>query len=108
MLAANHWTELGVPDGGDGEGTEGAKGFCSPVGGVTVSTGQTFPSPHPHRPPPSSLGLDHQPMTLHGGTPGYGFICGRGEPCWTSVGRVVLRGFDAQCKGMPGWEGISG
>ena len=32
MLAANHWTERGVPDGGVGEGTEGAEGVCSPMG----------------------------------------------------------------------------
>ena len=40
MLAANHWTEHGVPDGGVGEGTEGAEEVCSPMGGVTVPTGQ--------------------------------------------------------------------
>jgi hypothetical protein len=39
MLTANHWTELWVPDGGVGEGTEGAGGGgCSPMGGATVST----------------------------------------------------------------------
>jgi hypothetical protein len=33
MLAANHWTERGVPDGGVGEGTEGAEGVCRPMAG---------------------------------------------------------------------------
>ena len=34
---------MGVPDGGVKEGTEGAEGVCSPVGGATVSTSQTPP-----------------------------------------------------------------
>jgi hypothetical protein len=62
MLEANHWTELEVPDGGVGEGTEGAEGFCSPVEGAIVSTGQT---PFLHW---SSWGLDDQPKSTHGGT----------------------------------------
>jgi hypothetical protein len=33
MLAANHWTEHGVPDRGVGEGTEGAEEVCSPMRG---------------------------------------------------------------------------
>jgi hypothetical protein len=44
MLAAKHWTEHRVSDGGVGEGTEGAEGVCSPVVGATVSTGQTSQS----------------------------------------------------------------
>ena len=40
MLAANHWTEPGVPNEGVGEGTEGAERVCSPMEGATVSTGQ--------------------------------------------------------------------
>ena len=32
MLAVNHWTEHGVPNGGVGEGTEGAEGVCNPMG----------------------------------------------------------------------------
>jgi hypothetical protein len=53
MFAANHWTEHGVPDGGVEEGSEGAKGVCSPMGGgATVSSGQM---------PCSSCGLVHQP-----------------------------------------------
>ena len=35
----------GVPDGGVGEGTEGAEGVCSPMEGATVSTGQTPQDP---------------------------------------------------------------
>ena len=55
MLTANHWTEHRVPDGGVGEGTEGAEGVCSPMEGATVSTGQT---------PWSSWGLDYQPNVV--------------------------------------------
>ena len=47
----------GVPDGGDGECTEGAEGVCSPFKGATVSTGQT---------PWSSQGLDHRPKSTCG------------------------------------------
>jgi hypothetical protein len=47
MLAANYWTEHGVPNEGIGEGTEGTEGVCSPMGGATVSTGQTPPPPAP-------------------------------------------------------------
>ncbi len=39
----------GVPNGGVGEGIEGAEGVCSPIEGATVSKGQT---------PWSSQGLD--------------------------------------------------
>ena len=38
MLAVNHLTEHRVPDGGTGEGTEGAEWVCSPMEGATVST----------------------------------------------------------------------
>ena len=41
MLTANHWTKHRVPDGGAGEGNEGAEGVYSHMEGATVSTGQT-------------------------------------------------------------------
>jgi hypothetical protein len=81
MLAANHWTEGWVPYGGDEGGTEGAKGVCSSMEGVTVSTDQTPPTPE---------GLGHQPESTHGGIYGSGCICGRGCPCWASVGGDAL------------------
>jgi hypothetical protein len=63
--------------------------------------------------PLSSWGLDHQPKSTHGGTHGSGHICGRGWPCWTSVGGqpLGLRGGCSmlQCKGTPGVkEGAGG
>ena len=97
MLAANHWTELGVPDGGVGEGTEGAEGVCSPMEGATVSTGQT---------PQSSQGLDYQPKSTHGGTHGAGrLICGRGWLCWTSVGGAPLGPEGVQCPSVGECQG---
>ena len=65
-----------VPYGGVGEGSEGAKGVCSPVEGATVSTGQTFELP----------GTGPPTKYTHGATHGPGHICGRGWPCWSSVG----------------------
>ena len=74
MLAANHRTENGDPNGGVRERTEGTEGVCSPIGGRKISTNQT---------PQSFQGLKHQPKSTHGGT--HGNICSRGWPCWTSV-----------------------
>jgi hypothetical protein len=53
MLAANHWTEQGVPSEGVGKRTEGAEGVCYPIGRTTISTNKT---------PQSSQGLNYQPM----------------------------------------------
>jgi hypothetical protein len=49
MLAANHWTEHGVPNGGVRKRTEVAEGACTPLG-RTISTNQTSQS---------SQGLNH-------------------------------------------------
>jgi hypothetical protein len=52
MLAANHWSEHGVPNGGVREGTEGAaEGGCSQKGGTTVSTDHIFHPTAPARTP---------------------------------------------------------
>jgi hypothetical protein len=51
MLAANHWTEHRVPNGGVGEGTR-VEVACSPIKGATMSTDQI---------PWRSQGLDHKP-----------------------------------------------
>ena len=37
MLTANHWTDHGVPYGGDREGTERNEGICSPTEGASVN-----------------------------------------------------------------------
>jgi hypothetical protein len=36
MLTAIYWTEHRVPNEGAREGTQGAKGVCSPIGGTTI------------------------------------------------------------------------
>ena len=80
MLAASHSTEHRVPDGVVREGTEELRGFAA-----QWEEQQCQPARHTH--PPSSWGLDHQPKrSTHGETHGSGHICGRGWPCWTSVG----------------------
>ena len=86
-------------------GTEGAEGVCIPMGVATVSTSQI---------PQSSQGLDHQPKSTHGGIHGSCYICGRGWPCWTSVGGLALGPEGVQCPsvgecqggkmGVGGWE----
>jgi hypothetical protein len=57
-------------------------------GFATLSTGQI---------PWSFQGLEHQPKNTHGGTHGFGHICGRGWPCWTSVEREALGPEGVQC-----------
>jgi hypothetical protein len=43
MLAANHWTEHGVPNRGVRERTEGDERVCNPIGRTTILTNQTPP-----------------------------------------------------------------
>jgi hypothetical protein len=43
MVSENHWTEIGVPNGGVGKGTEGVEGFCRPMEEAKVSTRQIPP-----------------------------------------------------------------
>jgi len=56
MLAANHWTEHGDPNGGIRVMTEGAKGVCNLIGRTTISNKQV---------PQSSQGLNHQTKNTH-------------------------------------------
>ena len=63
------------------KGLKELRGFAVPWGGATVSTGQITLS---------SQGLDHQPKTKYGGTHGSVCICGKGWPCWMSVGGAAL------------------
>lgn len=76
--------KAGAPCEGVVKGTEGAQGFCSPIKGTIMSTGQ-----NPHPPPQSSQGPDHQTKNTHGGTQSAGLICGREWP------------FGHQCKERP-------
>jgi hypothetical protein len=81
MLAANHWTEFGDPNGGVRERTEGTEGVCKPIGRTTISTNQN---------PQSSQGLNHQPKSTHGGTDSSSCICSRGLPYLESMGGKPL------------------
>jgi hypothetical protein len=71
------------------KGLKELRGFCSPMEGTTVSTGQI---------PLSFQELDHQPKKSHGVTHGSGCIYVKGWTCWTSVGGETsgLRVFSAQ------------
>jgi hypothetical protein len=81
------------------EGTEGAERICSPVEGGTVLTGQT---------PWSFQGLDHQPKSTCEGIHGSGCICGRGWPCWTSVGGEALGPEVIGCPSVEEYQGRKG
>jgi hypothetical protein len=77
MLAANHWTEHGVPNRGVREGAEGVEGVCNPIGRTTTSTKQT---------PQNSQELNHQQRSTHGSS----CICSRGWPCHASMEGEIL------------------
>jgi hypothetical protein len=76
----------GVPDGGVGEGTEGAEEVCSLMEGATVLIGQTPPPELPGTGPPTKKNAY-----------GAGHICGREWPCWTSVGEEAFGPSGVQC-----------
>jgi hypothetical protein len=80
MLTANHWTESKVPNGGVGEGTEGAGEVCSPKWAARVSTGKSPGAPRDWSTNQSTNGRTH--CSSH--------ICVRGWTFWTSVGGAVL------------------
>ena len=82
MLPVNHWIEF---QGSQMEMLEKElkelRGFAAPWGEQQVSTGQTSQT---------SQELDHQPKSTHGEAHNSVHICGRGWPCWTSVGGAAL------------------
>ena len=96
MLSANHWTEHRVPNGGTRERTQGAKGFCSPIGGTTIWTNQY---------PQSSLGLNHLSKKTHGGTCGSICICSRGWPSQPSMGEEALGPMKILCPSIGECQG---
>jgi hypothetical protein len=59
MLAANHWTEHGVPNRGVREVTEVVEVVCNPIGRTIISINQ-------NPPPTNSHGLSHQQRSTHG------------------------------------------
>jgi hypothetical protein len=95
MLAAKHWPEHGVPNGGVREKIEGAEGVCNPIG-RTISTNQRYQS---------SQGLNQEPKSKHGGTHGSSCICIRGWHCWSSMEREALGPVMAQCPSEGEFQG---
>jgi hypothetical protein len=75
MTTAIHWTEHRVPSGKARGSTQGAEGVCNPIRRTTMWTNQYLQS---------SLGLNHQPKSTHGGIHGSSCICSRGWLCGTS------------------------
>ena len=88
ILAANHGTKQGVPNGGVRERMVGAEGVCSLIGGTTIWTNQY---------PQSSQGLHQQPKNTHERTHGSSHICTRGWPCGTSMRGKALGAMKALC-----------
>jgi hypothetical protein len=76
----NHWTGHCVHSGGVLEGIEVVEEVCSPIGGATVSSGQS----------PRAFGDWTTNQSKHGETRGSGCICVKRQPCWTLVGRAAL------------------
>ena len=93
MLAAKHWTDHGVPNGGVRQRTEGAEGICNSIERTTVPTNQ------------SSQGLNHQPRSTHGRTHGSSCISSRGWPCWASMEEEALGPVKAPCPSLGECEG---
>jgi hypothetical protein len=81
MLTAIHWTEHRVPNEEARESTQGSEEVCRPIEGTTILTNQYLQR---------SLGLNHQPKIIHGGTCGIGCICRRGWPSWSSMEEETL------------------
>jgi len=72
MLAANHWTEKGIPIRRIRERIERAEGSCNSKW-TTMPINQSF------------QGLNHYPKTIHGLTHGSSCICSGGWPCWAPM-----------------------
>ena len=71
------------PNGRAGGWSRGAEGAYSPMGRTMISATQM---------PQDSQGLNNQPRGTHGSSQ----KCGRGRPCWASVGGMVLGQVKAQ------------
>jgi hypothetical protein len=57
----------------------------------------------------SSQGLDHQPRSVQGVIHNYRYVCSRGWPCLTSVGREVLSPVEVGCPSVGGcWSSGAG
>jgi hypothetical protein len=75
-----HQTKFGDLEGIAGGRTGGVEGDCHPIG-RTMLAGQTTQS---------SQGLDHEPRSVQGEIHGFRYMCSRGWPSLTSMGREAL------------------
>ena len=65
MVKNTAYFECRVPNGRVGEGTEGAEGMCSPMGGATVSTGPTNQRVHMEGPRASATYVAEDGLVGH-------------------------------------------
>jgi hypothetical protein len=86
VLAANHWAEHRVPNGGAREKTQGAEGVCSPLGGGTIGTNQYTPE-------------------ISGINQGSSCIRSRGWTCLSSMGGEALGPMKALCPSVGECQG---
>jgi hypothetical protein len=93
MLASNHWTDHGVPNGGVRERTKVAEEVCYSIERTTISTNQSSQEPN------------HQPKRTHEGTHGSSHIYSRGYPYWASIGEEALDPMMAWCPSVRECEG---
>jgi hypothetical protein len=80
ILAANHGTEQGVPNGAVIKRTNKAERVWNPIGRTTILTNKTTPN---------SQSLNHKTKCTHGATHCCSCICGRRGSSWPSMGEVV-------------------
>jgi len=88
MLAANHWAENRIHNGGVRERTEGAEGVCNPIGRTTIPTNQTAQS---------SQGLNHHSKSAHGPMAPATYVAEDGWPCRASMEGEAFGPVNARC-----------
>jgi hypothetical protein len=96
IFTATHWTEHRVPNEGARESTQGSEGVCSSIGGTTIWTNQYLQS---------SQRLNHQWKKTHGITHGSSYICSRGWPSQSSMGRGALGPVKVLCPSVGEYQG---
>ena len=87
IIAPNHQTEHGDPNGGIVGRIEESEGVCNSIGQTAISTNQTSQS---------FLGLNYQPEFTHGGSSGSRCILRRGGTYLVLVGGETLGHVKAQ------------
>jgi hypothetical protein len=86
----------GPPNAGAREKYPRSWRVCSPIGGTTIWTSQYLRS---------SLGLNHQPNSIHGGTHCSSCICSRGWPSQSSMEGEALGPVKVICSSIGECQG---